>query len=791
MDPKPISKSIDADIVQCKADIMRARQAALAAQKSKGLANPIGSQAGPSVEPVVRPQGPDEGMQALLQMAAEQQDLPKTNGELPARSSTSLPAALRPLEQIRVGTQTPVRPSNSKVFQPLNEVHSDGVLPTSGKMSSAPLNSGAGGGKVTTTPIPTPLADSTPKKLRIPRFEEIVSWGKRILEDRPKAEIAAGTPPSTQIAEIDRLRQELEQVRSIKQTLDSQVIGLQTELTSMTHSLGRARDQLRENANTAEGLYDQIEELQKKIDEQNQQIADLRDQLSKKKAEHEEAVRNLQDSNQIQAQSQEQIQSLQNQLSSRNKEISEFQFKLKQLETTLEQAQAQLQSEMKFRMELQSSTDQTAQLNQRLQETQTAKDQLGQQLADSETAIAEIRSQLDSRQQELTWFRDELKTAQQLADQRQLQIEALGKVSDERNSAQQLAEARQTRIDELQGQQDQLKHRIDELEKEILRLQTDSAAKKDTYDYQCRQIEDMRLESNRLREQIQSQLAAQSAVETELAGARQQIIEGEEIRRNTLEELQRTTGRLESVTKDLQEARSQLDEVKEQWSQSQSRSRTIQEESDRLREELKAARQELESVRLEVADLGSRQHGLEQQLQMESFLAEEIESDNGFPLPEEVPLDVTQLESDMGRQLEPEGRMEWMPLPGKQTPSSLHVSASADDTEIEQVPTQSSIPEFNLAEQILSEQRRISAGRRQRSAESSRSGSRSDGSRGIGHVVQSLSPAVPQRLEPMVSAAAQPVEPVWSQPTEILSSIQREILAEIVSAEIHRFCGRG
>jgi chromosome segregation ATPase len=789
MEPKPIPKSIDADIVQCKADVLRARNAAMAAQKGKPSPNAPGPQARENAEPDVQPQGPDEGVQALLQMAAELQDPPKPYGgssvtrTSPARQSSPLPAALRPVAQARVGNEPASKPPTPAALRPLNPANPGG----SPNIPSAKPTAESRADKA---PNPDPQSDSTHKKIRIPRFEEIVSWGKRILEDRPKTEAASDKPTEAQSAELDRLRQDIEQTRSAKQELDGQVVRLQSELASMTHSMSRARDQLRDNADTAEQLYIQIEHLQQKDGEQVGQLSDLRQQLSKRQTEIEEAIRNLQDSAQIQAQSQEQIQSLQTQLAARNKELTDLQTQLKQLQTTLEQTQTQLQTEIKFRNELQSSTDQVAQVNQRLQETVAANTQLQGQLAVSETALAEIRSQLETRQQEMAWFRDELKTAQQLAEQRQQQIEALGKVADERTAAQQLAETRQARIDLLQGQQDQLQQRIDGLEKEILRLQTESTALQDNHGKQSQQLDEARQEVARLHDRIQSQLATQSAVETELAQVRQQAIDNEGLRKNLQEQAQNLTGQLESAAKDLQDARSQLGEVKELWAQSQIQTRKIQEETDQLRNDLKTARQELESSRLELADLGSRQHGLQEQLQMESFLAGEPEPEDEFSELAESPLDVMQLESDMDRQLEPEGRMEWMKGFGTRPSLSGATPLSPDEAESQIAEEGPSIPVFNLGEQILAEQRKISAGRRQRSVDSPRSGPRVSGPRGIGHVVQSISPAELQRPAPVPPITARPVEPAWVKPADTLSSIQQEILAEIVAAEINRFCGR-
>ncbi len=788
MDPKPISKSIDADIIQCKADILRARQAAMAAQKGNRSAHLPGSPIGENAESELQPQGPDEGMQELLKMATDKSESSKSDGErIKVPSTGSLPAALRPLDQIRVGSQKPSKSTKSAESYSLNETKDE-------KSAFSPSNPAAARSFSEPEKIPIqareakagPPSDSAPKKLRIPRFDEIVSWGKRILEDRPKIEKTNQSPVVEPSVEMNRLQQELEQVRTSRQELDGQVVRLQSELASMTHSLGRARDQLRENADTAERLYDQIEQLQKKDAEQAGQISDLRQQLSKKQAEIEEAIRNLQDSNQIQTQSQEQIQSLQNQLSLRNKDLGELQSRLSQIQTVLEQTQIQLQAEIKCRTELQSSQDQSAELNQRLQEMQTVRDQLQQQLADSEATVVDIRSQLEARQQELTWFRDELKSAQQLADQRQQQIDAFGKIAEERAAVRQLAETRQSRIHELEGQQEALKKRIDGLEKEIVLLKTESSGNRDLFDKQTQQLQEAHLESARLREQIQARLAAQSAVETELANSRQQILEGEQLRQNLQECLRELTDRCASVTKELEDARSQLDEVKTLWSQSESRNRKIQEESDRLLEELKQTRRELESVRLELNDVGSRQHGLEQQLQMESFLAEETES--AFPDSGDSLLNVSQLESDMCRQLEPEGRMEWIPssVPG----ASLSIrNDSTREAPADTVRRGASIPEFNLAEQILSEQRKVSAGRRQRSTELLRP-SPGNAPRGIDHVVQSFSSSaqpVSQTVGPVMS---RPMGSAWNQSTETLSPIQREILAEIVTAEIHRFYGR-
>lgn len=790
MEPKPIPKSIDADIVQCRADVLRARNAAMAAQKGKPSPSAPGPQAR-DAESEIQPQGPDEGVQALLQMAAELQVPSKPNGgPSPTRTSSPLPAALRPIGQVRVGNQPVSQPPVPAALRPLTQVDLGGATPTSPPPPPAKPAEESRTDKVSTPAANwEPHPESAPRKLRIPRFEEIVSWGKRILEDHPKTEPGADKPTEAQTAELDRIRQDLEQTRSAKQELDGQVVRLQTELASMTYSLGRARDQLRDNADTAEQLYNQIEQLQKKDGEQTGQISDLRQQLSKKQTEIEEATRILQDSTQIQGQSQEQIQSLQTQLAARNKELADLQSQLKQVQTTLEQTQTQLQTEIKFRNDLQSSTDQMAKVNQRLQETVDSNTQLQGQLAVSETALADIRTQLEARQQEMTWYRDELKTAQQLAQQRQEQIDALGKVADERTAAQKLAETRQSRIDELQGQQEQLQRRIEGLEKEILRLQTETATHQDIYGKQCQQLEEVRQESARLRQQIQSQLAAQSAVETELAQTRQQAIDNETLRRNLQEQTQNLTGQLESAAKDLQETRSQLDEVKEQWAQSQAQNRTIQVESDQLREDLKGARQELDSSRLELADLGSRQYGLQERLQMESFLAGQPQTEDEFPDRAKSTLDVTQLESDMGRQLEPEGRMEWIQGFGTRSSLSDAIPPSPDEADTE--PDQdSSIPVFNLGEQILAEQRRISASRRQRSSESTRSRPRATGPRGIGHVVQSISPAEPQRPAPAEFAKLMPVESAWSSPVDALSSIQQEILAEIVAAEINRFCGR-
>ncbi len=802
MEPKPIPKSIDADIVQCKADVLRARNAAMAAQKGKPSGNALGPQAR-DAEPDIQPQGPDEGVQALLQMAAESQDSPKLNGGSSAarlsppvpstvRQASPLPAALRPVEQVRVGNEPASKPSAPAALRPLSQPNPGGPTPTSPNTPAAkPAVEPRRDMASIPTPNPDPHSDATHKKLRIPRFEEIVSWGKRILEDRPRTDASAEIPAMEQQSEIDRLIQDLTQVRLAKQALDSQVTGLQTELASMTHSLGRARDQLRDNADTAEQLYTQIEQLQKNDAEHIGQISDIRQQLSKKQTEIEEAIRDLQDSIQIQVQSREQIQSLQTQLAARNKELTDLQSKLKQLQTTLEQTQTQLQTEIQVRNELQSSTDQMSQINQRLQEAVAANTQLQGQLAVSETALAEIRSQLETRQQEMAWFRDELKTAQQLVETRQQQIEALGKVADERTAAQQLAEARQARIDQLQGQQDQFQRRIDGLEKEILHLQAESAALQDTHGKQCLNLEATRQEAARLGDQIQSQLTAQSAVETELAQARQQAIDNEGLRNNLLEQTQNLTGRLESAMKDLQDARSQLDEAKEQWALSQIQNRKIQDESDLLQKDLKATREELESARLELADLGSRQHGLQERLQMESFLAEATEPEDEFSDQEESPLDVMQLESDMDRQLEPGGRMEWIRGDfGARPSASGSTRPSLDEAEADITDKGPSIPVFNLGEQILAEQRKISAGRRQRSSESARSGPRAIGPRGIDHVVQSISPAEPQRPAPAELVKVKPIEPTWVSPAETLSSIQQEILAEIVAAEINRFCGR-
>lgn len=175
---------------------------------------------------------------------------------------------------------------------------------------------------------------------------------------------------------------------------------------------------------------------------------------------------------------------------------------------------------------------------------------------------------------------------------------------------------------------------------------------------------------------------------------------------------------------------------------------------------------------------------------MESFLAGGTEPEDEFSDLAQSPLNVTQLESDMDRQLEPEGRMEWMRGFGTRPLVSGSTPLSPDAAEAEIADEGPSIPVFNLGEQILAEQRKISAGRRQRSVESARSGPRAGGHRGISHVVQSISPAEPQRPAPVAPVKPLPVEPDWIAPTDTLSSIQQDILAEIVAAEINRFCGR-
>ncbi len=92
------------------------------------------------------------------------------------------------------------------------------------------------------------------------------------------------------------------------------------------------------------------------------------------------------------------------------------------------------------------------------------------------------------------------------------------------------------------------------------------------------------------------------------------------------------------------------------------------------------------------------------------------------------------------------------------------------------------IPEFNLAERILAEQRRVVAGRRQRSTESHKTPVMHGESRGIGHVVSRISRG--DRSCELSGSEAGAVR-FAVLPTDA----EQSVMAGIVTADIIRLCG--
>jgi myosin heavy subunit len=119
---------------------------------------------------------------------------------------------------------------------------------------------------------------------------------------------------------------------------------------------------------------------------------------------------------------------------------------------------------------------------------------------------------------------------------------------------------------------------------------------------------------------------------------------------------------------------------------------------------------------------------------------------------------------------------------------------SEDDVHLEQKLTEESVPTFNLAEQIMAEHRKASAGRRQGPGGS---GEKTTQRGAIEHVIQQYISDAQTPVTPSQPAA--PQTPSFAERSfrflrwqgESLSAYQESLLSTIIQKDIRRYCGMG
>ncbi len=777
MDKKMSPKPIDADILQCKADVLRARNAAIASQQGKPKETMRPEHDAGSQVPFMTE--PDQGVHALLEMVSNGNSTkPKQarSSEDPialiaqamnqaTQTHSAVPAALRPLHQVQVGLAIAVPKGKSPTaLRPVGQAPNQAAVtsrdknhpwisegqpvpvsphpssPEAGPNQTPPRNGMASerSGTVSDSigkdnliektlqtsqenPSLSPPSGPASRKFRIPRLDEILSWGKRILDDRSPTE--AAVTASADSSEMEILRRQRDEALRIRSELDNERTQMISRLDFLTQSLADSEANVRQNADTNRRIQEQITDFQQRIEQLTEQINDARQRLAGREKEFIELQDLLKDEQQLQEQSQQEIKRLQEKIAWSEKERSLFQEQKESAESVLKSMEENFRAASSAKDDLQAQVNRLKELEIQLQQSRRDHRLAQEQATASEKEVAEIRLQLEARQKELSWFRDELHSTQQQTAQQKKQLDESAVFQEQCITLQNEVLERQGEIEKSQAQTAQYREQLARLQEQILQGESERAILNNRLNDTLRHLEESHQETARLKEQVQAQLQTQSALETELAKIRDQRIRLEEMCRERQEHIQRSADELTSTRMELDAVRQQLDQFRQQ-------------DPGRL--------------------------ALEEQLH-------QSETDD--------------VESEMTEITELDGHVEERDVP--ETLPSEPSDRSPDSDILDQG---SPIPEFNLAEQILAEQRKISSSRRQGPPEMFRSPDRSSIVRGIDHVIQSISPA-PSRSEPGLRKEIESGGPVPSRTMENLSPIQQEILSEIVAAQISFFCG--
>ncbi len=217
-----------------------------------------------------------------------------------------------------------------------------------------------------------------------------------------------------------------------------------------------------------------------------------------------------------------------------------------------------------------------------------------------------------------------------------------------------------------------------------------------------------------------------------------------------------------------------LEEQTLEWAKTIDAMKAAQEAAART---LRERQRELESLRAELSSAESR--------------IEQVDADNARLLRENAELTETieDVRMQLGRQEE-----EWamQDAVDDQQPEPYcepcEEVISEDDVHLEQKLTADNIPPFDLAEQILSEQRKASSARRRQPQQS---GKRTPNG-AIEHVMEQYFSNAPSADGSSSSSRPQRIAPTHRFPIrqdEYLSDYQQALLSGIVQKDIQRFCG--
>jgi chromosome segregation ATPase len=673
-----------------------------------------------------------------------------------------VPAALRPLNQTKVGHSVPVSVQNlPAALRPIGQVPRQGVLVKKDVISPWISDGQSGSVSVISTsansskPIPfqnetekaqskkdsdsiaknnlvehtllppktIPLSSSSEpasRKFRIPRIDEILSWGKRILEDRSTQD--AITPSAIKPSDTEILRHQLDEANRIRTELDHERLQMISRLDSLTQSLAGSDIKVQQQVDSIRQYQKQLSDMQQRTCRLTEQINDAQQRLAFREKEFNELQDLLKDEQQLQEQSQQEIKRLQEKVAWSDKERSLSQEQRESAESTLKQIEEKFRAESDAKDALQAQVNRLQELDAQLQQSRQDHRLAQEQATAAEKEIAEIRLQLEARQQELNWYREELNTTQQLAAQHKKQLDEAVSQQEQTTRLEKEILDWKGEVEKLHAQAAQYQEQLARLQNQILQSETERSTLHAQLNDTLRRLEESCQESARLKEQVQSQIQIQSNLETELAKIRDQKIYWEELCRKRQAQIDQSTDEMTTTRRELIAARQQLDQIRQQELHRQA-----------LEEQI-------------------------QQAEMDDF------------------------EFEMTEKLEREDREGVWDIP--ETLPSERLDKSQGEEMLNQ---ESAIPAFNLAEQILAEQRRIVSSRRQGPSETLRPSDRTSNLRGINHVVQSISP-IRSSLASDHRNEVELNDRVRSRPVETLSPIQQEILSEIVAADISLFC---
>ena len=554
------------------------------------------------------------------------------------------------------------------------------------------------------------------------------------------------------------LSEKLEALEQEKQQLSDNFKNLHNEHSDYREKTGRE----------VVDLNKQIERMTDDSDVLKNNLSKLRQELENSQAEARSGIEQLTQQRDALGQEKDSLQQTTSELNQQISGLREKEDALSQLQQQFESVQQELNETQSMLSQEQNLCTELKQDIEKLRATSEENDNVQQQLrVDTES----YKSEAQHLNAELSALREKFE------QERGGFSERIGQMSQEKQELQDALE--QTRA-ELAGAQEQGSQDVNSLNEQIQQLSSESNALKETY-------EQIRHEYEAHQTQTEGEIA-------HLAEEREMLQNETDLLRCSLSELQQEAEAHKLNAEALSHARQQIEHL----STEHQKFKELHEQTSSAAEENEMLQKHVAELQTQKGELAETLSGLREQFdhtqtskqaQFDEFQKQADQFEQQLKCLDEmrVSLQQSQDESARLRDGNEELHEKLVHLESQlrtYTDTEIAISSGSDVTKPsemvseamqEEAPPQ--VPVYNLAEQIMSEQRRVIGSRRQR-VEPAAAGSKSESIKDV--------------VKHYVGEPARPVETktsyydLWND--DSLTAFQRELLQEITQKDILKYC---